>query len=482
MPVFRLSLLTKIMLWFFLNLILLAIALWLVFSFSFRFDASFFSGISNKMDSISRVITEEVNGKTRAEIDEILKRYTDTYEVEFFLFDNRGEQLGGREISLPTEVLNEILYPESGPKAPGNSYGKDGPPALNRPPRPGRSMLSIFVKTTDPTLYWSGARTMISEPGNPEPVRVRILAVSDSVSGNGLFFDPTPWLIVAAIIFGGSTLFWLPFVKSITNAIGQMSAATAKIADEDFDVQVDENRTDELGKLGAGINHLARRLSDFVTGQKRFLGDISHELNSPLARMQFALTILEDRVREENRVYVEDVKEEVEIMSKLVGELLSYSKAGIKATRIELEKIHLRTLVEQVVERENGAGSADIEIEISDDTLVLAHFDLLSRAIGNLVRNAVRYAGHAGTILISAEDINGTVKIIISDQGAGVPDSALEKLFAPFYRIQSDRSRESGGTGLGLAIVKTCIEACRGKVFASNRVPSGLEITIILQK
>ncbi len=105
-----------------------------------------------------------------------------------------------------------------------------------------------------------------------------------------------------------------------------------------FDVRVKDNRTDELGHLGESINHLATRLSGFVHGQKRFLGDISHELYSPLARMrmQFALSILEDCSDEEiRRLYVEDVKGEVVLVSKLVSELLTYSKAGIKITESE---------------------------------------------------------------------------------------------------------------------------------------------------
>jgi two-component system sensor histidine kinase CpxA len=260
-----------------------------------------------------------------------------------------------------------------------------------------------------------------------------------------------------------------------------MTVATREIAEEKFDVRVSEKRTDELGGLGSTINHLAKRLSGFVTGQKRFLGDISHELNSPLARMQFALSILEDRVDEKNRAYVEDVKEEVELMSKLVAELLTYSKAGIKTQQVNLERVLVKPLVELVVQRETVAENADIKLKIDENLEALAQPELLSRALANVVRNAVRYAGNAGEISVSAENGNDQVKITVADSGAGVPEADIEKLFDPFYRIETDRSRQTGGTGLGLAIVKTCVEACQGKVFAENRSPSGFAITILLK-
>jgi len=107
---------------------------------------------------------------------------------------------------------------------------------------------------------------------------------------------------------------------------------------------------------------------------------------------------------------------------------------------------------------------------------------LLSRALANVVRNAVRYAGNAGTISVAAETGGNQVKIAVTDHGAGVPAEALEKLFDPFYRLESDRSRQTGGSGLGLAIVKTCIEACRGKVTAENLSPKGFAVNIALNK
>jgi len=364
---------------------------------------------------------------------------------------------------------------------------RENPPPMQRRDQPPPGMMqpappSMYLRTTNPTRYWYGAKSMTFVENSREPIRTRLIAVSDSFYGYGLFFNPIPWIVLTAIIILVSILFWFPFVRSLTKNIESLTAASEKIADEDFAVRVSERRSDELGRLGSAVNHLATRLSGFIGGQKRFLGDISHELNSPLARMNFALQILEDRVTEENRAYVEDVKEEVEIMTKLVGELLSYSKAGIKTAEVKTEKVSLKPLVEKTVTRETANENAKIKIKIDENVSVLAQPELLSRAVGNVIRNAVRYAGQAGEILISAEKSeNDLVEITIADEGAGVPEDALTKIFDPLFRVDKDRSRASGGSGLGLAIVKTCVEACGGRVYAKNLSPIGFAVKILLK-
>ncbi|HEY0458132.1 MAG TPA: HAMP domain-containing sensor histidine kinase [Pyrinomonadaceae bacterium] len=483
----KFSLFWRIIIWFFLNLLVLGVILFVFFSYNFRFrpNSGFAGFFTSGIEGVTREISNELNNKTRAERDEALKKYSDRYKgVEFFLFDNRGSQLGGREIQLPPAISEQIIreepFPPPNPNA--NAAEKSQMPF---PPRGGGAPpmmpVSTYIKTENPTLYWFGARTITFEKDGDLPERTRLLAVSDSFYGYGLYFNPTPWLILTAIIVLVSFLFWFPFVRNITRATEKLTRATEEIADENFNVRIDENRSDELGVLGRAINHLAKRLDGFVGGQKRFLGDISHELNSPLARMQFALSILEDRGDEKNLAYVEDVKEEVELMSRLVAELLTYSKAGMKTPDVALEKVVLRPLIERVVERETANETAEIKISVSEKLEVLAQPELLARAIGNVVRNAVRYAAGAGAINISATNGNSLVEIKIADSGAGVPDESLDKLFDPFFRVEMHRSRETGGTGLGLAIVKTCIEACQGKVFAENLAPKGFEVTILLK-
>lgn len=472
----RFSLFSKIMLWFFLNLLLLAVVGLFVFNLNLRFapGSRFFGESANRMEALARLVTEETRGGDRARRDEALKKYSAAYNVEFFIFDNAGKQLGGRELQLPAEIATEVTR-SGGPPVNLPAPGMPPPRGLGGPARPP----FFFRHTSSPSLYWSGSPILVFAGPSDNPQRAVLVVASDSFSGHGLFFDPTPWLIITGVIIVVSILFWFPLLRGITRSVGQMTAATESIADEQFDVRVDQSRSDELGRLGAAINQLATRLSGFVHGQKRFMGDISHELNSPLARMQFALDILEMRSNEANRSYVQDVREEVELMSRLVTELLDYSRAGIKGAEVEREPIELLPLVEEVVERE-AKPPVRVFVEIAPTVAVLAQRELLARALSNIVRNSLRYGGEDGAITISAAIVNDQVEITLSDQGPGVPPVELERLFDPFYRVAADRARASGGTGLGLAIVRSCVEACGGTVTAHNGESKGLSVVIRL--
>jgi two-component system sensor histidine kinase CpxA len=505
----RVSLFTKILLWFFVNLIVLGGVLWVIFNLQLRAapDSPLFVSSGHRLERVAGSISQEIRGVTRAERTAILRRYSDTYKVEFLLYADTGDPLAGDARSLPPEVVKYLTGPvrfppppppgegmgdrepgpppgaeERGGMPPGGERPGGMPPGSDRrermPPAP-QVQPTFSLRTTNPTRYWAGVRLPVFEPDRPRPVLATLLAISDSISGHGLFFDVTPWLFVIAVVLGLSILLWLPFVRGLTGSIRHMTAATEQIAEERFDVRVDVRRGDELGRLGAAINHLASRLAGFVGGQKRFLGDISHELNSPLARLQVELSILEERLGAEHQAHVADAQEEVALMSQLVGELLAFAKAGMRTRELALVPVPLRPLAEKVRARE--AQQSDVRIEVPDSILVVAQPELLSRALANVLRNAVRYAGSAGPIHLSARSQNCEAVIAIADQGPGVPPETIPRLLDPLFRVEADRARSTGGSGLGLAIVKTCVEACRGSVSARNLSPSGFEVTIVLE-
>ncbi len=472
----RFPLFVKIMLWFFLNLLLLAAMFLIFFGINVRFDPnSMFSGAGNRLENISRLIVSELDEKSREERDEIMAKFSALYGIEFFLFDFRGVQLGGREITLPSEVSTQIVRVEGFTRPSPEAANNRGPRGLP-PPGP---QTAVSISTEDPSEYWRVYRVLTFNSDQLEPVRSRLIVRSESWSGHGLYFDLRPWLAIG-IVFVVSILFWLPMIRSMTGSLRKMTGAALKIADEDFSIRVNSQRSDELGSLGSSIDHLARRLDGFVKGQKRFLGDISHELNSPLARMQFALSILEDRVDKSVLSYVGDVKEEVEEMSKLVAELLAYSKSGIKGKAIELEPVYVGSIVNSVVERENQIERRQIVVDVEPDLVVSGRRELISRALSNVIRNAINYSPSESPINVEAHRNGSGIILSVADGGPGVPADSLEKIFDPLFRVNTDRSRESGGSGLGLAIVKTCVEACGGQVHAKNREPQGLEIEIRL--
>jgi two-component system, OmpR family, sensor histidine kinase CpxA len=479
---FRFPLLPKILTWFFLNLVVLGAAFYVVLKVQFRFglDSLLAGRLGERVQAVSDAITGELKAKPITDWDELLKNFGKAYKVHFAVFRRDGTQVAGDSMALPAVVLARI----SERHGMGEGLGR-GPPPGKGPRRPREvtgadPQARFLLRTEAPARYWVGVCVPLTEPGASRPWPLTLLLVSDSLTGGGLFFDPTPWLIVGfgALLF--SVLFWIPLVRGVTRSLSQMTRATEQISEGRFDTRVDERRGDELGRLGQAINRMAMRLAGFVTGQKRFLGDIAHELCSPIARIQVALGILEQRADDKQQSYVNDLRDEVEQMSRLVNELLSFSKAGLTSQEIKLEPVNLAATACRVLELE-AAPDAQVQLQIPDGLAVLAQPELLFRALANLVRNAVRYAGQAGPITVSASRKDAAAVLTVADQGPGVPEASLQQIFDPFFRAESSRSRETGGVGLGLAIVKTCVEACQGTVTARNRTPRGLEIQVVLK-
>ena len=493
----RFPLSAKILLWFFLNLLLLGAAFYLFFrgQFNMGLDTLLAGQAGERVEALSNIIGDELQAAASEERNEVLQYFGSSYGLQLMLVRPDGALIAGATLPVPPEVRARLTVfgppPMRPPLAPNERAPhplRDGALAArangNQPPPPPESVRrtrpKFMVRTSEPAGYWVGIRLPLFDREHPESQQQTLLLFSPSLSGGGLFIDFKPWLLVGfgAVIF--SVLFWLPLIRGITRSIKQLTDATGEIAEGRFEVRVSERRRDELGRLGAEINSMAARLDGFVAGQKRFLGDVAHELCSPLARMQIALGILEQRAEAAQQDYVKDVQEEVQEMSSLVNELLSFSKASLREKAVKLQRVQLAELARRVVAREAGDESK-VQVQIADDLFAQAEPDLLARALANLVRNALRYAGDAGPILVTAEAVEQGMALRVSDAGPGVPAEALQKIFDPFYRLEASRSRDTGGIGLGLAIVKTCVEACQGTVTATNRALTGLQVEIRLK-
>ena len=170
-------------------------------------------------------------------------------------------------------------------------------------------------------------------------------------------------------------------------------------------------------------------------------------------------------------------------MSELVNELLSFSKAGLHSRELPLVAVDVSGMLQRVRDREAG-GQDRVEIEAGAwaEVVALAEPDLLARAVGNLLRNALRYGGMSGVIRMRAAVEDGQVVIRVQDEGPCVAPEALPRLTEPFFRPDTARTREQGGAGLGLAIVRSCVEACRGTLVLRNREPRGFEGEIRLAR
>lgn len=507
----RLTLSLKILLVAFLNLALLALVLTLFIQSQLKLDLSSFvlTPARDRMLSVSRLIGLQLLSNPQESWTRILNEASASYPAHFYLFDESGEQIAGEPIALPQKFRDTIrtgrrssFYPpdrargEQPPEPPPEPDSFDRPEndrmRPNGPPPEFQANRTRFVpqinltKISDPPEYWAGVHLPVAftrrvdRPG-VRPVRALIVWRFQNFWTQPFFFDARAWLAVIAATILVSVACWLPLVRSLTRAIAQLTAATGRISEGHFEIEVATKRQDELGSLSESISRMSHRLSGLVHGQRRFLSDIAHELSSPIARAQLALAILDQRAGETEADYVSDVREEVEHMSSLVNELLAFSKSQSVDSSVELRNVNVAETVRKVLQRESTE-DARIETSIDDSAEVIAQPEYLFRSLANLVRNAVRYAAHAGPIHISAVERADEVTITVADHGPGLPENELENVFRPFYRPEYARQRETGGAGLGLAIVRSCIEACGGAVTCRNRAPKGLEVAIRLAR
>jgi len=546
----RLPLSLKILAWFFANVVFLAVVAWIFVraQLGLGLEVLLAGAPGERLQAMSQLVADELKERPQSEWPAILARQAAAYRVAVAVFRNDGKIIAGEIPPPPAELLARITdfpRPQGGPpRQPGDGPPRD--PRANRPPqdprfpdrppqdqrppfdqpgeRPPREPLPgerppqdqqgrppasgggfprFIMRAGEPRRYWIGVRLPLLDRVARPPQPTTLVLATDSLRGGGLFFDFTPWLVGGAVVFALSLLLWLPLVRGITRALRQMTGAAEDIAQGRFETYVESSRGDELGRLATALNDMAARLREFFTGQKRFLGDIAHELCSPLARMEMALGILEQRAADDaTRGYVADVREETRHMAALVGELLSFSKAGVGGRSVELQTVPLAALAARLVARETREHGG-IVLDVPAETAVLAEPDLLARALGNVIRNAIRYAAPVGTagegahsfrplqhadgrpagpIVVAARSSGAHIIVTVTDSGPGVAEDALHRLFDPFFRPEVARNRETGGAGLGLAIVKSCVEACGGTVTARNVQPSGLQVEFTLRR
>lgn len=267
----------------------------------------------------------------------------------------------------------------------------------------------------------------------------------------------------------------------VAKPIRQLRGAFDAAADGNLEVQIGERmgkRNDELADLGHDFDRMTGHLRALMDGQRRLLHDVSHELRSPLARLQAAIGLARQQpARLEDSL--QRIEREGERMNRLVGELLTLSRleAGVGAP---LERVDLGELIGDLVAdaRYEAVGkSITVNCQNPSKFFVRANGELLHRAIENVVRNALRYSPVGGVVSVTLSSLGGGLcQIEITDQGPGVPGADLEAIFTPFFR----GAGQGEGYGLGLAIARRVLTAIDGKIHAESGVDRGLRVVMKL--
>lgn len=238
---------------------------------------------------------------------------------------------------------------------------------------------------------------------------------------------------------------------------------------------------DEIGDLAGEFDGMAQQLQQLVGAQRRLLHDVSHELRSPLARLQAAIGLARQRpdpARLDSTL--ERIEREVVRVDSLVGELLTLARLEAGSAQVPRERVDLVELLAAIADDaqfEAQAQGRDVQLHSDGEFVAEVGAELLYRAFENVIRNAVKYTAPGSCVEILARSHAGGLDISVADHGPGVPQHALQDMFEPFQRIGDSGH---GGFGLGLAIARRAIESHGGSISAHARDGGGLEVRIHL--
>jgi len=288
------------------------------------------------------------------------------------------------------------------------------------------------------------------------------------------------------IVFMGSLLFSAILAWYITRPIRHLREATIRFSEGKLDTRVMPNmgnRQDEITDLGRDFDHMAEQVQQQVEAQKRLLNDVSHELRSPLARLQVAVEMGRQQPEKLPELLLR-IEKESQRLDELVGELLTLSRLEAGVNNNETDYFDINGLLDSIVHDarfEAESQNKQIEFNHNGEVLVSGSIELLRRAIENVIRNALFHIPQTGQVVVTLEYKNNNAKITVCDNGDGVSEDKLGQLFLPFIRINESRQNvKLPGYGLGLAIARRAIEVHQGSIHAYNNKQGGLCISMQL--
>ncbi|MEP0357726.1 ATP-binding protein [Paraglaciecola sp.] len=295
-----------------------------------------------------------------------------------------------------------------------------------------------------------------------------------------------PGLFISLLILLSGGLCYL-FVNSILKPIIQLQNASKRMARGDLSARVEAvgERLDEIGQLGRDFNYMSEQVECLLIGQKRLLADISHELRSPLTRLQLSIGIAqqqsESEVSADMILALERIEKEAGQIESMISQVLMLSKLDNQLPIQNLQAVSIVGLMTPIItdaEFEAKQKGKTISYLCDCSLTIDAEPQLLSSAVENVLRNAIHYAN--GIVKVKVSLSNNMLEWTILDDGNGIPETQLTKIFDAFYRESTARDRDSGGIGLGLAIACQAIAKHNGTIKAVNRSQGGLAVIMTI--
>lgn len=382
-----------------------------------------------------------------ADIPPLLEQAQEDHGVEILLLDNNGNDIYQRTVPAAAQLVAEQLQ-KGGRRR-----------AVTRTPQGVALAHNIYRSEQGPLQ----AVFLFQHP------RHRLLGAL----GSNL------WLrICLVILVSGLVCYGLS--RIMTKRLKALQLASRRLANGDLDtrLQVRVKGGDETDELARDFNSMAGQLQQRIQAQKRLLADVSHELRSPLARLRIALALAEQD-QANSAQHLQRIEGEAERLEELIAQLLS-SQAGNAPLDTHIDLVPLLQQLCSDANFEAQAQGKQVNYQHSVAQAVVASTgDLLHKSFENVLRNAIGHTSPDSQVRVTLDQKGAGFCIRIEDQGAGIAEEELERIFDEFYRVDTARSRESGGYGLGLAIARRAIEHHGGQIRAQN-TGTGLAVSIEL--
>ena len=370
-------------------------------------------------------------------------------------------------------------------------YSQMGQPLKSSKPLPQDFDLSRLDTKTQQTTILASNEYVVYGPFQLKNLeqQYQLFLLNPRKSHPMMSFRNLPWWLRLGIPLTISAILSLFIARTLVTPIKNLCTAHRSLAQGHLDTRSNgvALRKDELGQLGHDFDNMAEKISQLLAAQKRLLGDVSHELRSPLARLQIALGLVSStpNVAENKDLvrHLERIELEAHRLDDMIGDVLRLSRLESQLQNIECFSLSLKSLLEFLVKDANFEAQGEnkqVTLSLTEDAQILGDQGLLASAFENVIRNAVKYTQADSTVEVSMSVETNLITTRIRDHGPGVPTSALSQLFEPFYRVSDSRQRASGGTGLGLAIAEKSISAHGGSISAHNHEDQGLEVVIRL--